>query len=385
VTLDEWTREQVNNMRDIGNIRSNEIYNPDESKHPPPAATGVDERDSELAKYIRRKYELGAFKRAAPKELATSNAITSRALARDVRSGHSHNDALSPLRADDQPRRERDLPALPPTAGRRPSRNISGNGPLWSGLASQNTGASNTSQNSAGSGGSAPSSAAPTKPVFPTRSNTAPVFTGATAGPTVAALLRPKGSPPPPRTTSANANTTASAPAKNNLLVDVEGSSSSTRPLQLNGFPTVPAWQPQQQGPASPYALGQQAFFTPSPGNPFQQPVQQSFLQQPMQPTMGVSPTGLSPMAVPNGMGMNMNGMNGMTTGMPGMAGMGMSPGGMGMSPSAMNNGGMGLVSPLGSMPMAPHMGMNMNPHMGMGMGVGVPVQQPNPWASYGA
>jgi hypothetical protein len=40
-------------MRQVGNIKSNEIYNPDEVRHPPPANTIDVARDSEIEKFIR--------------------------------------------------------------------------------------------------------------------------------------------------------------------------------------------------------------------------------------------------------------------------------------------------------------------------------------------
>jgi stromal membrane-associated protein len=42
-------------MRQVGNIKSNEIYNPDEVRHPPPANMIDVERDSDLEKFIRGK------------------------------------------------------------------------------------------------------------------------------------------------------------------------------------------------------------------------------------------------------------------------------------------------------------------------------------------
>ncbi|KAI0088309.1 hypothetical protein BDY19DRAFT_985604 [Irpex rosettiformis] len=52
-TLDSWSKEQVENMRQNGNIKSNALYNPDEIRHPPPTNYIDSERDSELEKYIR--------------------------------------------------------------------------------------------------------------------------------------------------------------------------------------------------------------------------------------------------------------------------------------------------------------------------------------------
>jgi hypothetical protein len=43
----------LQNMRQIGNIRSNETYNPDEVRNPPPTNMIDAERDSDLEKFIR--------------------------------------------------------------------------------------------------------------------------------------------------------------------------------------------------------------------------------------------------------------------------------------------------------------------------------------------
>jgi hypothetical protein len=53
-------------MRNMGNTKANSIYNPDESRHPPPTNTSeFNDRDSELEKFIRRKYVEGRFKPSA--------------------------------------------------------------------------------------------------------------------------------------------------------------------------------------------------------------------------------------------------------------------------------------------------------------------------------
>nr|XP_019007987.1 uncharacterized protein I206_07155 [Kwoniella pini CBS 10737]OCF46768.1 hypothetical protein I206_07155 [Kwoniella pini CBS 10737] len=62
VTLDTWTREQIIHMKEVGNTISNSIFNPNEKLHPPPPSYGHDERDSEIERYIRKKYEMGIFK-----------------------------------------------------------------------------------------------------------------------------------------------------------------------------------------------------------------------------------------------------------------------------------------------------------------------------------
>ncbi|KAI0039122.1 ArfGap-domain-containing protein, partial [Auriscalpium vulgare] len=61
LTLDTWSKEQVENMRQNGNIKSNAHYNPNEIRHPPPTNMVDSERDSELEKFIRDKYEYKRF------------------------------------------------------------------------------------------------------------------------------------------------------------------------------------------------------------------------------------------------------------------------------------------------------------------------------------
>ncbi|KII91489.1 hypothetical protein PLICRDRAFT_51630 [Plicaturopsis crispa FD-325 SS-3] len=61
VTLDSWTKEQVESMRQNGNVKSNAFYNPNETRHPPPTNMMESERDSELELYIRAKYQYKKF------------------------------------------------------------------------------------------------------------------------------------------------------------------------------------------------------------------------------------------------------------------------------------------------------------------------------------
>ncbi|KZV75658.1 ArfGap-domain-containing protein [Peniophora sp. CONT] len=61
LTLDSWSNEQVDNMRNMGNTKANALYNPDEVRHPPPTNMIDSERDSELEKFIRNKYEFKKF------------------------------------------------------------------------------------------------------------------------------------------------------------------------------------------------------------------------------------------------------------------------------------------------------------------------------------
>ncbi|KAK7062911.1 Protein gts1 [Paramarasmius palmivorus] len=61
LTMDTWTKEQVDRMKEMGNLNSNAIYCPNEVRHPPPPVLMEDERDSELEQYIRSKYEYKRF------------------------------------------------------------------------------------------------------------------------------------------------------------------------------------------------------------------------------------------------------------------------------------------------------------------------------------
>jgi stromal membrane-associated protein len=53
-------------MRKMGNLNANAIYNPDERRHPPPTNMEESERDSEMEKYIRGKYEYKRFMDRGP-------------------------------------------------------------------------------------------------------------------------------------------------------------------------------------------------------------------------------------------------------------------------------------------------------------------------------
>ncbi|KAJ7704448.1 hypothetical protein B0H17DRAFT_1326589 [Mycena rosella] len=61
LTMDSWTREQTENMRQNGNMKSNQLYNPNEARHPPPPNLMDGERDSEMEQFIRSKYEYKSF------------------------------------------------------------------------------------------------------------------------------------------------------------------------------------------------------------------------------------------------------------------------------------------------------------------------------------
>lgn len=68
----------------MGNKSSNAIWNPNESLHPPPTALNADERDSEIEKYIRRKYEQGAFRKDTSSKSVPTRAPTSLNRAREL-------------------------------------------------------------------------------------------------------------------------------------------------------------------------------------------------------------------------------------------------------------------------------------------------------------
>ncbi|KAK2460822.1 hypothetical protein APHAL10511_007292 [Amanita phalloides] len=61
VTLDSWTKEQVESMKAMGNLKSNAIHNPNETRYPPPPALADPENDAELESYIRSKYQYKKF------------------------------------------------------------------------------------------------------------------------------------------------------------------------------------------------------------------------------------------------------------------------------------------------------------------------------------
>ncbi|GAA5980032.1 hypothetical protein JCM11641_008268 [Rhodosporidiobolus odoratus] len=74
LTLDTWTKEQVENMRRLGNLKVNASLNPDERRNPPPPPDSGDERNSQLERFIRNKYERHAFASASPPSAPPSSA-----------------------------------------------------------------------------------------------------------------------------------------------------------------------------------------------------------------------------------------------------------------------------------------------------------------------
>ena len=245
-------------MRNIGNTASNARYCPDERAHPPPTNAHSDERDSEMEKYIRRKYEQKSFMpnaRAGPAPTSLNRArVLAQAQAQTQAQTQGSGAGASPWVGRDNKRnpelndivvpsppvvKEKALPGLPESGSRR---------------------------GSAGTG-----------PLAPPR-------------------LRP--SPTPSRSSSIqNLAVTAGAgppanPAAAPQLIDLNGSSSSTLPLQLAspGNAQFQAGYTMGTSPR-PSQLGTSAFGTsPTPA--------------PMYGVAtGMSHQTLSPMQVPNGHG----------------------------------------------------------------------------------
>ena len=59
LSMDRWEDSQVDNMKKIGNEKSNAIWNA--KRKSPPVAFDEDEVDSTMERYIRQKYEQRAF------------------------------------------------------------------------------------------------------------------------------------------------------------------------------------------------------------------------------------------------------------------------------------------------------------------------------------
>src|ERR1700735_5280984 len=62
----------------MGNTKANAIYNPDERRHPPPTDFDESNRDSEMEKFIRNKYQYKKFLAPVP-PAATSSGIATAA------------------------------------------------------------------------------------------------------------------------------------------------------------------------------------------------------------------------------------------------------------------------------------------------------------------
>ncbi|KAL8773149.1 MAG: hypothetical protein Q9209_001825 [Squamulea sp. 1 TL-2023] len=91
--MDSWTNDQVESMRRNGNVTSNRVYNPRNSK--PAIPLDVDEVDTALERFIRQKYDQQSF---------SASSVVRPAIRQDTGSTRS---------SEDQP------PPLPPKPGKR--------------------------------------------------------------------------------------------------------------------------------------------------------------------------------------------------------------------------------------------------------------------------
>ncbi|KAJ6613634.1 hypothetical protein B0H10DRAFT_2165269 [Mycena sp. CBHHK59/15] len=106
ITMDSWTREQTENMRQNGNIKSNQYYNPNESRHPPPPNLMDGERDSEMEQFVRSKYEYKSFidrSAVVAAKLGPSRSATSLARTQTIASSSNGNVATAAANAPAAP------------------------------------------------------------------------------------------------------------------------------------------------------------------------------------------------------------------------------------------------------------------------------------------
>lgn len=111
LTMDVWSKEQVENMRQVGNTNSNHTYNPDEVRNPPPTNMIDAERDSELEKFIRDKYEFKRFISRVDRSMIVAAHLGPSRSAASVKSSASSSSFLNPLRSQTLPPAN---PLLPP-------------------------------------------------------------------------------------------------------------------------------------------------------------------------------------------------------------------------------------------------------------------------------
>ncbi|QSZ36781.1 hypothetical protein DSL72_006664 [Monilinia vaccinii-corymbosi] len=57
LSMDSWSKDQVDQMKKVGNVSSNRIYNPQNTR--PPIPIDADEADSAMERFIRHKYSSG--------------------------------------------------------------------------------------------------------------------------------------------------------------------------------------------------------------------------------------------------------------------------------------------------------------------------------------
>ena len=225
-------------MRSNGNTASNALWNPDERHHPPPTSSMAEERDSEMERYIRKKYELGLFKAGSSASSSSSRA--------PVAEPTSLNRARE---RDGRPTVGRTAGAGDPWAGRENRWNPELNDVV---VRSPNVVAGNVDRD---------------LPPIPLSA----------------------GAPPRRRPSPVKGVATAAPTSGQAQLINLDGGQSSTLPLQLNtGFPSQSqpqmAFQPQQRPFQSTQLQQSQSTFQPQPSTQF------GLSPQPMNSWMSTSP-----------------------------------------------------------------------------------------------
>ncbi|KAF8853075.1 ArfGap-domain-containing protein [Acephala macrosclerotiorum] len=71
LSMDSWSNEQVENMKRVGNVTSNRIYNPQNAR--PPIPIDADEADSAMERFIRQKYQERAVTAQARNNTGSTN------------------------------------------------------------------------------------------------------------------------------------------------------------------------------------------------------------------------------------------------------------------------------------------------------------------------
>nr|OQO27836.1 hypothetical protein B0A51_04671 [Rachicladosporium sp. CCFEE 5018] len=107
LSMDSWSAEQVDNMRNVGNLASNRIYNPRSVRAEIPI--DVDEVDGVVERYIRQKYEARAFATGGSGVTATRGGGAPMM----AMSSRQNTGSTSTGSAGDEP------PPLPPKPGKR--------------------------------------------------------------------------------------------------------------------------------------------------------------------------------------------------------------------------------------------------------------------------
>ncbi|KAG6875417.1 hypothetical protein C0992_003952 [Termitomyces sp. T32_za158] len=97
--MDAWSKEQLEPMKSIGNVKSNAMYNPNEARNPPPPNLMDAGRDGELEQFIRSKYQFKRFinKSALVASKLGPSRISTSAISNANVSNGSYQAAVTPL------------------------------------------------------------------------------------------------------------------------------------------------------------------------------------------------------------------------------------------------------------------------------------------------